>query len=460
MRWDSKGLVIWMGGIISILALLGFQSTQITVEGNRAVPDFPENIRFELFVSSDSVIETVDLEYGTDAAVCGEGVTRVIPEDFSPANSVEIVWEWDLRRTGSLPPGTNVWWRWNVSDAAGKTITTPTQTLRFDDESFNWQTIETDALLLFWHSRPKSFAQALMDAGEIALEDLREVTGVDSNEQIEIYIYASSEELQSATLFAPSWSGGLAFSAHRAVLIGIPTTSLEWGKGAFAHELSHVVIGNYTFSCISNLPRWLSEGLAMYAEGEMRSYHASLLADAIEDDSLLSVRELGQIFSNDPELASLSYAQSLSLVDFLIETYGQTDMLLLLDEFKEGSPEDRVLMDIYGVDRIGLEAAWRDWIGAAPMEDDITAGATPTRTPYSTIAPFTGPAVVTETPSPPHPTDISTSQTAPTNMPNQESETVKQTGTTSPFTSMAGFFTILLLVLLAWFFWQRTKKIM
>lgn len=458
MRRDKRSLVNWMGGIIAILSVLGLQSTEITVERNEAVPDFPESIRFEISVSSDTVIETIDLEYGTDAVVCGEGVTRVIPEDFTPGNSVEIEWEWDLRRTGALPPGTNVWWRWNVSDSAGKNIVTPKQTLRFEDESITWQTLETDDLLLYWHSGSTSFAQALMDAGVIALEDLREATGVDIDEQIEIYIYASSEELHSATLFAPAWSGGLAFAAHRAVLIGIPTASLEWGKDAFAHELSHVVIGSYTFSCISSLPRWLNEGLAMYAEGKMRSHYASLLAAAIKDDTLFSVRELGQIFSNDPDLASLSYAQSLSLVEYLIENHGQEDMLLLLDEFREGSPEDRALMDVYGVDRIGLEAAWRDWIGAAAMQDGVEAGATPTRTPFSTIAPFVGPVVVTETPSPPLPTDTSTPLSTSTNVPNGQQETEKQTGNTSPFAVVAGFFTILLLVLLAWFFRQRRKE--
>lgn len=370
----------------------------ITVTRNEAIPEFPNEIQFYLSASSESQIESVEIEIGTSALTCGESLSRALPDEFTPGTSIEVEWMWNMRQRGILPPGTMIWWRWDIRDAAGNLLVTPEQNLRFSDETFNWREVDTPSLKLHWYDGTTDFARTLIDAGEESLEKLQQVTGVAMADQIQVYIYASSSEMQSATLFAPEWSGGLAFPDHLTVLIGIPPFQLEWGKRALAHELSHVLIGYYTFSCVTNMPTWLSEGLAMYVEGEMEPHYVGMISEAIETDSLLSVRELGEIFSSDPELARLAYAQSLSLVEFLIDEYGQAKMLELLDMVKEGVPEDRALMTAHGMDRDGLETVWREWIGAAPMESVPTAGPTPTRTAFPTLPPITGPAIVTATP--------------------------------------------------------------
>jgi hypothetical protein len=157
-----------------------------------------------------------------------------------------------------------------------------------------------------------------------------------------------------------------------------------------AHELAHVIIGHYTFSCFDSSPTWITEGLAMVTEGDLDPYYQNLLQDAVDDNTLLSVREVGQIFSADPDLASLSYAESFSLVTYLLEAHGDESMLQLLDHFKQGESEDRALEEVYGVDRDGLEILWRDWLGAAPMQEPPAQGTTPTATLFPTLAPIVG----------------------------------------------------------------------
>ncbi|NIS80443.1 MAG: hypothetical protein GTO14_09615, partial [Anaerolineales bacterium] len=258
----------------------------ITVTRNEAIPEFPNAIQFYLSASSESMIESVEIEIGTDALACGEILTRALPDEFTPGTSVEVEWKWNMRQRGTLPPGTMIWWRWNIKDAAGNVLSTPEQELLFTDDTVNWRVLETASLELHWYEGTMDFARSLIDAGEESLEKLQQVTGVGVADQIQVYIYASSGEMQSATLFAPEWSGGLAFPDHLTVLIGISPFQLEWGKRALAHELSHVLIGYYTFSCVNSMPNWLGEGLAMYAEGEMEAYYVDLISEAIETDSL------------------------------------------------------------------------------------------------------------------------------------------------------------------------------
>ena len=60
--------------------------------------------------------------------------------------------------------------------------------------------------------------------------------------------------------------------------------------------------------------------------------------------------------------SSLSYAQSYSLVEFLITSYGQGKMLELLNTFKQGSSYDGALEKVYGFDMDGLNTLWRDYV--------------------------------------------------------------------------------------------------
>ena len=384
----------------AIFSLIAIPVLTITILHNDAIPSYPNEILFRLSARGDVLIDSVELEFGTDALACGQSVNRAIPEDFTPGTTIEAEWTWNLRRTGTIPPGTNVWWRWILQDSTGDTVETPVQSLQFTDTLHPWRSLETDSLIIYWYFGEEDFAENLADAGEQALEDLQQMTGVQIEDKIRVYVYADSEEMQAATLFAPDWSGGRAFSDFNTVLAAIDPSSLAWGKRVVPHELAHVVIGRYTFSCIESLPIWLNEGLAEKAEGEQRDYYAVLLQDAIEDNTLQSVRELGEIFSNDPERASLAYAQSHSLVSFIFDQFGQEKLLSLLDAFRDGTPEDQALMGVFGLDRDGLEAAWRESVGAAPMKATPVVGPTPTRTPYPTFAPITGPEIApSETPS-------------------------------------------------------------
>jgi hypothetical protein len=427
MKVNASFLVI--AGFTIIFHMM-MPSLSVNILRNEAIPDFPDEISFVLSAKGEEPIESVQLEFGTDALACGQSTNRALPEDFAEGTSVDVEWTWNLRRTGPIPPGTKVWWRWILQDSSGNRTQTPVQELYFEDESHDWETLETESLILYWYAGDSPFAQNLIDAGEEALGRLLQMTGVEIDNKLRLYIYANSDEMQSATLFAPDWSGGLAFAEHSTVLAAIDPASLDWGKRVVAHELTHVIIGRYTFSCIESMPIWFNEGLAMNTEGELEDYYKVLLEDAINEDDLQSVRELGEIFSNDPTRARLAYAQSYSLVSFLIDEYGQEKMLSLLDAFRDGTPEDQALLNAIGLDRDGLEGAWREDMGAPPMKATPVTGPTPTRTPYPTFAPITGPmtqssetpaiqetatskpTLITSTPAPAKPPDTPLSGTS------------------------------------------------
>lgn len=400
-----KGLYssVLLLGLVANLGLFSQPTLSVDIQENQAVIDYPEEITFTLKASGDEEIESVELIFGSDVITCGESLTRAFPDDYEPSQEVDVEWEWNLRRRGAIPPGTQVWWEWILTDAQGNEVRTPRETLTFTDENIDWQVYSSDSVEIYWTEGDKTFATELAEAGETALDSLFEMTGVEISEVVRVYIYPSAEDMQTATLYAPDWSGGLAFPEYRTVLAGVSPGSLTWGREVVAHELTHVLIEYYSFSCVSGLPVWLNEGLAMTGESSVGVSHDSEYARlnaAIEEDTLLSVREISTSFSNDGDLARLAYAQSYSLVQYLFDEYGQENMLGFLDAFKDGYSQTQALDRVYGLTQDSLENAWRESIGAAPLQGTAVPQATATRTPYPTFPPITGPSVqATSTPT-------------------------------------------------------------
>jgi len=188
---------------------------------------------------------------------------------------------------------------------------------------------------------------------------LTQYIGTYPERPISIYIYASDDDLKGALIFPQEWTGGVAYTAFSIIAIGIAPSELDWGKRALIHELTHLVVHQATFGPYGQLPLWLDEGLAMYNEGGLDPVLRSYLEEAIAEDELISVRSLCSPFSAYSDRASLAYAQSYSLVEYLLDNYGQGSMLELLTILKNGSTYDGALTEVYGFDIDGLDARWR-----------------------------------------------------------------------------------------------------
>ncbi len=319
---------------------------------------FPAALVFNLEAESDFDIVNARLHYQVDKMNYAQVTSEGWP-DFTPATRVATNWIWDMRKS-SLPPGAAVTYWWTIEDTSGNKVETSSNTVHFNDIRYDWRSLTEGQLTLFWYEGDDSFAQELMNASEQGLARLTWDVGPYAEKPIKIYIYASASDLQGAMIFPQEWTGGVAFTEFGIIAIGISTNNLDWGKEALVHELTHLVVHQAIFSPYGELPTWLDEGLAMYNQGELSPYFRGYLDEAVSEDKLISVRSLCSPFSAETEKAGLSYAESYSLVEYLLSDYGQERMLNLLTQFKGGNTYDGALMEVYGFDIDGLDARWRE----------------------------------------------------------------------------------------------------
>ena len=354
----------------------------VDLQINEAQAEFPGEIEFHLEVASLSPIESIELEYGVEKVSCAEASVRAVPDVTEGEDQqVSADWTWDFRRSGSLPPGTRIWWRWHITSDEGETYATPVAWLSFDDNRHDWQSVDQGQITVHWYRGELDFGQEMLAAAVEAQARLTADPGANLERPIHLYFYATADDLRDALVFSQRWTGGVAFTDYYTILIAASPGDQGYGRRTVAHELMHLVVHQLAFNCWSDLPRWLDEGLASWAEGDLDPGQQQMLDEAISEDKLLSLDSLSGDFSAHADRASLSYAQSYSVVDFLIEEYGREKVLELLAVFREGATYDGALEQVFGFGTDGLEDLWRASIGAPPRPTQSVQAGDPTAIP-------------------------------------------------------------------------------
>lgn len=332
-------------------------SDQVSTDG------FPDEIVFELRAAPPVPVERAELRYSVRRLQCVSGAA-VVDAELTDAGGGEVSAkrEWNLRRTGGLPPGAVVSYNWRLA-GDGRAFETPERTFVYEDPRFQWRRLSGDGVDVLWHEGEEAFAGVALDAAEASLRRIADSAGAAPNARVEIRLYESADALQGALVFPREYTGGVAYPAYGLIAIGLDPANLAWGRRAIAHELSHVVIGQAAFRCGAGIPSWLDEGLAMYTEGPLEDAFRRPLDAAVAADRVFALEGIAGAFPSDPEDAILAYAQSWSVVDHLIRERGPDQMNALLQSFKASGAIERALADAYGIDLLGLENRWRESIG-------------------------------------------------------------------------------------------------
>lgn len=92
-------LMVLIGSAVSAHA-----SEPPTIEESRTTLAFPQWNQLCSNNHAATELKQITLEYGVDQRTCGVVVAWPFPQ-FTPAREARVTWTWDMRRSGSLPPG-------------------------------------------------------------------------------------------------------------------------------------------------------------------------------------------------------------------------------------------------------------------------------------------------------------------------------------------------------------------
>jgi hypothetical protein len=349
-----------VAGVPSTYAQSGGQAG-LVVEAQTADAQFPLSVEFTLKARG---FETTRAEL--NYRLLGEPITAGIQAEVErPTSELDLELSLDLA-THYIPPGTQVIYYWALTGEGQETVYTPEKTFSMRDENYRWQSLvdEKNRVSVHWYDGDRDFGRMLVDAASNALDRLERDIDAGLERPAAVWVYASQDDLLDALpQNIPEWVGGKAFPELALVLAAIANDEYadQEIKRVVPHELSHLVLYQATRNPYNSPPAWMDEGLAVYNQEAHDPAEEEALRSAAEGGYLPPLKALSGSFGASEDTALLSYAQSASVIDFLLNDgrYGPEKFARTVAAFREGVTYDEALEVGIGATMDEIDQEWR-----------------------------------------------------------------------------------------------------
>lgn len=381
----AKSLIaVWVVALGTSLLLITFpahaQTTpalpdSVKVETNTASPNFPGGIQFRFNASTDAsapAFKSLELGYRIE----GEVETNIRHEDLAPADPLTFEVTIDTQKD-YLPPGTRISYYWLLGTGAGNIYQTPTQEFTYQDTRYPFKELKNGLFTVRWFQGDASFGQAAMNRVMSTVDKLSQLYKVKPDAPISLTIYPDSRTMFTA--LPPNtqeWVGGQAIPELGTIVLAIaPGDTTEIGR-SIPHEVSHQVVYQATRNPYNVTPKWLDEGLAVNNQDRIDGFLTQAFEKARDTRTLFPLRVLNGSFPADSQLSYVAYGESVQVVRYILQKYGNAGMEKILGSFKQGVSYDEAVQIGLGINLDQLDREWKQSIGY-PVPELPSATPTP-----------------------------------------------------------------------------------
>jgi len=262
-----------------------------------------------------------------------------------------------------LRPFTTITYWFDVTLSNGQTFRSSNFQDQYIDNRFLWQQQVDGLLQVHWYEGEAAFGDALLDVSRRSLNTINALIPAPLEAPLDIYVYASATDLQSALfLGGEGWQGGHANPKLGVVMLAVtpgPGQSIEM-ETLIPHEIAHVMLYRNVGGGYDSLPAWLREGIASVSELYPNPDYEQALMTASRNNSLLPIADLCDTFPLDASGAYLSYAESQSFIRFLRDSYGTPALSSLTSAYADGLSCDQGVVRVLGTSLVNLDTRWRE----------------------------------------------------------------------------------------------------
>ena len=252
------------------------------------------------------------------------------------------------------------------------TITAAGWTAAFDH--LPWLELkDTHFIVYFQEDRDNPLAQKILREAEKYYQRIGATIGFTrySNfwtweNRAKIFLFADQAAFLSET-GQPEWSIGYANKDSYAIIGRMIVTYRQeenFIDGLLPHEIGHLILHEY-IKDPGRIPCWLDEGIAqLFETGKMEQSLKIMRAFAAQDKFIpfpyLMHWDIRQ--EQDPVKVTLFYAQSLTIVEFLIKQYGSDAFGRLCRNIRDGKPFEEALRSAYPTTVPTMAALEKKWL--------------------------------------------------------------------------------------------------
>jgi hypothetical protein len=169
-------------------------------------------------------------------------------------------------------------------------------------------------------------------------------------ERVPIIYFSSQEEFTRIT-HQPAWSKGFSVTHLASVNLRMIVTfkgQEDFLTSTLPHEISHLILHDF-IGPQRSIPLWFDEGVAQLEE-QRNDQNDKTMARLVANGQSVPFTILQSIESGagfDYRSASIFYAESLYIVDFLVKTYGKESFINLCRNIRDGKIFEEALRSAY-----------------------------------------------------------------------------------------------------------------
>ncbi|MBN1917128.1 MAG: tetratricopeptide repeat protein [Verrucomicrobia bacterium] len=156
------------------------------------------------------------------------------------------------------------------------------------------------------------------------------------------------------------WAGGFAIPSANEIYLYVTDDKTDLYKGVLPHELAHVLHHRYVGGV--NQPLWLKEGLAVSQEKGGVKESRRAVKDIVKANRAFPLEALFRLETYPSQAIGLFYAQSTTVVGFLLDEWGIDKFKQFMFAFARERDVKKVIQSVYGVSLDTFEKKWEKYV--------------------------------------------------------------------------------------------------
>jgi hypothetical protein len=257
-----------------------------------------------------------------------------------------------------VPPNTTVAYQWRA--VMGDQVTlSPERELLYDDDrpELDWDDARIGSATVHWYGDNETIARRFGDLAGDAADRAADLLGRSLADPIDIFVYDERDEFLGAVgPDAREWIGAATFPNIRTVYMWLGAGSSGFLETTIAHEVTHVVFHDASDNPFHEPASWMNEGTATWAEVGNADTEADLVRQEAGSGGLMAFEALTNQFPIDTRGANLAYAQGATMIDHILDEFGDRALASIMDAYRDGATDDEAIAAGTGTDFADIRA--------------------------------------------------------------------------------------------------------
>ena len=284
----------------------------------------------------------------------GSEESFVVPVEAGGSDA-RYVWDTSV---DYVTPNTLVTYQWRATEGELVSLSAESSIRYADDrEGLDWRSAQLGEATVHWYGSAEGQARRFGELTAVGVEQAEDLLGTRLAGPVDVFVYDSRDDFFGALgPGAREWTGAAAYSEIRTIFMWLGGGSPAYLERAMVHEVTHIVFHDATDNPFHEPARWLNEGFATWSETRDAGGERPIVVSEAAGGGLFAFEAITEQFPIGERGGRLSYAQGTTMIDLVVDRYGEDALARMMAAYRDGASDAEALQAGTGVSADDLYA--------------------------------------------------------------------------------------------------------